>query len=444
MTSRRQGRQHGFAIVSVLMITMLVVLTASLVLLPSFMGRDASVRSGSSLQSSNISEAALDYGVACLNSTVPTSTSSALGNLPTWWQKGTGTNANTYTYTDSANNKFFENTFGYKPVLTIRTPATVPVPGGTGVAADYRIIRAETTVKGALKRMEAIVVLRRTMVDNPLNPFPRAITTRGDLAANGTDSTLRTDSYDSAKGKYGGANLGNNGGVHTNGNIVDGGSYKGNVSASGTIDPGVSVQGMGNTVRPGVAIEDIPDAPPAPATTTNQSTNSLPLEVTPSSSQIVNLGAVTINGNADQILTLNAGTYVMSSLRTTGQASIRIGTGPVIIYVTGNIDVQGNGIINSSALPPNLRMIETSPTATVSLAGNGNFYGAVQAPANQVTIGGNGEFFGAVVADDFRFNGSNSIVHYDDAVGRAFAASAQVSRPALWQTLAVNNIDRNN
>jgi hypothetical protein len=443
MTSRLNGRQHGFAIVSVLMITMLVVLTAGMVLLPSFRGRDASVRSGTALQSANITEAALDYGLAALNSTVPTSTSSALGNLPAFFVQGTGGSAGTFTYYDPGNSNFFGSTFGYRPTLTIRTPAADPIPGGTGVASDYRIVRAETRVKGALKRMEAIVVLRRTLVDSPLNPFPRAITTRGDLAAAGADSALRTDSYDSSSGAYGGANLGVNGGVHTNGSIVDGGVYKGNVSAVGTIDSGVSASGTGNTVRPGVSPENIPDAPAAPAITTNVAV-SPPQVVTPAVGQVTNLGAVSISGNAANVLTLNAGVYVMSSLRTTGNASIVVGTGPVTIYVTGDVDVQGNGIINSSALPPNLRMIETSSTATVSIAGNGNFYGAIQAPANQVNIGGMGEFFGAVVADDFRFNGSNSIVHYDDAVGRAFSTNAQVSRPSQWQTLAVNNIDRNN
>jgi hypothetical protein len=276
-----------------------------------------------------------------------------------------------------------------------------------------------------------------------VNPFPRAITTRADLSANGTDGALRTDSYDSAAGTYGGANLGNNGGVHTNGNIIDGGVYRGNVSAVGTIDPGVSAQGMGNTVRPGVSAENIPDPPPTPATTTDVAVNP-PQVVSPAAGQVVNLGAVSIQGNVGNVLTLNAGTYVMSSLTTTGNASIKIGTGPVTIYVTGNVDVKGNGIVNSAALPPNLRLIAASPTATVSIAGNGNFYGAVQAPRNQVTIGGNGEFFGAVVANDFRFNGTNSIVHYDDAVGRAFSTNAQIARPSQWQTLAINVLDRNN
>lgn len=442
MTSNTAKRQSGFAIVSVLMITMLVVLTAGLVLMPSFMGRDASVRSGHALQSTNITEAALDYGMASLNATIPTGANATLGTLPAFYVRGTGADADTYTYTDSANGNFFGSTFGTRPTLTIRTPNAVPIPGGTGVATDYRIIRAETRVQGVLKRMEAIVVLRSTAVDSPVNPFPRAITARADLSANGLDSTPRTDSYDSADGAYGGINLGTNGGVHTNGNILDGGLFKGNISAAGTIDSGAHVTGTGNTVRPGVSPESIPDSPAAPAATTNVAV-SAPQTVTPAPGAVVNLGAVSISGNAAKVLTLNAGTYRLSSLSTTGNASILIGTGPVTLYVDGNIDIKGNGLVNSSALPPNLRIVVTNPAADVSIAGNGNFYGAVQAPANDVTVGGNGAVFGAIVANNFTFNGSNSIVHYDDAVGRAFATNAQVSRPSLWQTLAVNNIDRN-
>jgi hypothetical protein len=427
---------------TVLMLTMMVMVTAGMALMASFAGHAASVRAGTALQATTITEGALDYALACLNATVPAGTSADLLPLPACFVPGTGGNSTTFTYADTSNTNFFGSTFGTRPVLTIRTPATVPVPGGTGVASDYRIIRAETRVRGALKRMEAIVFLRRTTVDMVTSPFTRAITTRGDLFANGTDGALRTDSYDSALGPYGGGNTGTNGGVHSNGSILDGGVYKGNVSAVGTIDTGVAAQGMGNTVRPGVSPEDIPDAPAAPAWTTNVSVNP-PQTVTPSTGQIVNLGAVSISGNPSKVLTLNAGTYVMSSLSTTGQASILVGTGPVTIYVTGNIDIKGNGLVNSSALPTNLRMIETSPTATVSITGNGNFYGGLQAPANQVTLGGNGEFFGAVVANNFRFNGSNAIVHFDDAVSRAFRSTTQISRAAQWQTLAINNLDRN-
>jgi hypothetical protein len=257
------------------------------------------------------------------------------------------------------------------------------------------------------------------------------------------DGTPRTDSYDSANGAYGGANLGNNGGVHTNGNIVDGGLFKGNISAVGTIDAGASVSGAGNTVRAGVATENIPDPPAAPAITVVRA-GTTPQVITPLAGQVIGLGAVSISGNAAQVLTLNAGNYVLDSLSTTGNATIRIGTGPVNLYVRGNVSVRGNGIVNSSALPPNLRMIVTNPTATVDLAGNGNFHGAVQAPNNVVTVAGNGEFFGAVVANSFGFNGSNSIVHYDDAVGRAFSTNAQVARPSQFQTLAINVLNRDN
>jgi hypothetical protein len=428
--------------VSVLALTMMVVLTASLVLMPSIMGRQASVHSGSVLEATNASEAALDFGLAALNSTIPGGSNASLASMPASFVRGTGAAADTWAYSDANNGHFFRQTFGVAPQLTIRIPATVPVPGGTGVAADYRIIRAETNWRGAQKRMEAIVRLRTNTVEAAYNPFTRAITARGNLAANGTDGTPRTDSYDSAAGPYGGGNLGNNGGVHTNGSIVDGGLYKGNVSAVGTIDAGVSVFGYGNTVRPGADAEEIPDPPPAPAVTTTVAV-SLPQVVTPTSGQVVGLGAVAISGNASKVLTLNAGTYVLDSLRTTGNASILIGTGPVTIFVRGDIDVQGNGLVNSSALPPNLRIVATNPSSTVSLAGNGNFYGAVQAPNNAVTIGGNGEFFGAIVANSFGFNGSNSVVHYDDAIGRASASTAMVVRPAQFQTVAINVLNRN-
>ncbi|MBC7545686.1 MAG: hypothetical protein H7338_23395 [Candidatus Sericytochromatia bacterium] len=442
----RRRRQRGFAIVSVLLLTMMVMLTAGMVLIPSFMGRSASIQSGTAMKSGNIADAGLDFGLAALNSTVSTGSNSALANLPTFFVQGTGGSANTWSYQDSANANFFRNNFERTiPVLTVRIPTAIPMPGGTGVASDYRIVRSEATVSGALKRVEAIVIVRRTSVDNPISPFPRAITARGNVDANGSGGTLRTDSYDSSLGAYGGANNGTNGGVHTNGSMVGGGLYEGNVSAVGTIDPGLSVAGAGNTIRPGASAESIPDPSAAPTITTTSSTSGLPRVIASAAGAVTDLGAVSLSGNASKVLTLNPGKYIMSSLSISGQASILCAAGgPVEIWVTGNIGVTGNGIANASQLPANLIVRATNPTASVSMAGNGNFFGVIQAPNNAVTVGGNGEFFGAVVANTFQFNGSNSIVHYDDAVGRAFTTMASVSRPSQWQTLAINMLDKNN
>ena len=444
MTSKKR-HQTGFALVAVVLITLMVMLTAVLALIPSLASRSASIRSGSAMRAGNVADAGLDFGLAALNSTVPTGASITSTALPAYFVQGTGGNATTWTYSDGANNNFFRTAYDrIVPVVTIRLPASVPVPGGAGTAADYRIIRAEATVRGVLRRQEVIAAIRRTTVRDIVSPFTRAITARGDIDANGNISTLRTNSYDSVFGAYGGANMGTQGGIYTDGSILGGGVYDGNVSAVGTIDPGVSVQGAGNVIIPHDTAITIPDPPGAPAATTTASTASLPATITPLAGEVVNLGAVSLSGNAGSVLTLNPGNYLMSSLSIASQASILCsGSGLIQIWVSGAINVGGNGVVNASQLPTNLKVMETNPTAPVSMAGNGNFYGVLQAPANTVTLGGNGAFFGAVVANAFTYNGSNSVVHYDAAVGRAFTTTSSPIRPSLWRTIAVHGIDRN-
>lgn len=451
MTSRRTRRQRGFALVSVLMLTMMVLLTAGMVLMPSMTGRWQTMKSGSNAAATNVADAGLDYAMATLNATIPSGQGTTLAALPSHFVQGSGAAANTWTYNDAGNGNFFASNFDKSvPTLSIRIPATVPIAGGPGTANDYRIIRSETVVNGSRKREEAIVHLQSNLVDSPISPFPRAITAKGNLAANGVDTTVRTDSYDSSNGGYGGANLGTNGGVHTNGSIVDGGTYRGNISAAGTIDSGAGVEGPGNTVRQGVAPESIPDAPAAPAPTRTVYTGSLPLTITPAAGEVIYLrdsaskDYVSMSGNATQVLSLNPGKYVVRDLSIIGSASIQVvGAGQVELFVLHDLDAAGGGIVNSSTLPTNLKIVATGTSGNCDLSGNSNFYGVLQAPGRNVTIGGTGEFFGAVVANDFLFNGSNSVVHYDDAVGRAFSAMAQVNRPARFKAIAVNVLDKN-
>lgn len=440
MISRRRHDEQGFALTSVLLLTMMVMLTAGMVLMPALTGRSASARSGGAIKAANQAEAGIDLAMAALNATIPAGSSDSLRPLATGF---TASGANAWTYSDAANDYFFRKLFdGEAPQVTIRIPSTVPVPGGAGVASDYRIVEAKSTHLGAERRVEAIVHLQKNTIETMMNPFPRAVTARGNLALAGNDTTLRTDSYNSLLGPYNPANPGHHGGVHVNGSIVDGGLYRGNVSAVGTIHPGAGVLGPGNTISSGADPEDIPDAPPVPTVTTAKTWASGDT-LNPPPGTVWNLGAVSLAGN--RTLNLGPGTYVMSSLSTSGNAQINIvGNAQVKIFVTGQIDLTGNGIVNTSQKPTNLHLIATNPTANVKIAGNGNFIGGLQAPANNVTLAGNGTVYGAVVGKNVTFSGSSgqTMVHYDEAFGTAFATPVTSQRPVQYRTLAINVKDK--
>ena len=86
------------------------------------------------------------------------------------------------------------------------------------------------------------------------------------------------------------------------------------------------------------------------------------------------------------------------------------------IYVSGSVDASGNGIVNTTSNPANFHL-KVSGTSSVSIKGNGGFYGGVYAPNAPVTINGNGALYGSVVGSTVNFTG-NAQLHYDEALGR--------------------------
>jgi len=117
-------------------------------------------------------------------------------------------------------------------------------------------------------------------------------------------------------------------------------------------------------------------------------------------------------------MVLTEGTYKMSSLSISGQGSLCT-EGKVILYVDGNIDIGGNGVLNASALPTNLLIYATNNCTSVSVHGNGNFYGAVYAPNAAITINGSpsASMYGAATGKNVTITG-NGAFHYDVALGR--------------------------
>ncbi len=104
-------------------------------------------------------------------------------------------------------------------------------------------------------------------------------------------------------------------------------------------------------------------------------------------------------------------------------------TGAVKIYVTGSISISGNGVSTAGNLPPNLLIYGTrDPTSTnpacvgsncctsVSISGNGNFYGAVYAPAATISQSGNGAVYGSLTGNTINISGNGGF-HYDEALG---------------------------
>ena len=98
--------------------------------------------------------------------------------------------------------------------------------------------------------------------------------------------------------------------------------------------------------------------------------------------------------------------------------------GSLEMYVGGNLDVTGNGMVNLPAISsnspkPNKILVYGTASSgsgqTFKLAGNGSLAAGIYAPNAEVQLkggGSSGEMFGAVVAEDIKING-NYAFHYD-------------------------------
>src|SRR5207237_6337704 len=113
--------------------------------------------------------------------------------------------------------------------------------------------------------------------------------------------------------------------------------------------------------------------------------------------------------------------YVTGDISFSGNSQLVVQPGvSVKIYFAGNVDVGGNGILNSNNQPLDLQLYGIQPTDNsskhVSLGGNGQIIAAVYAPNHDVTINGggtDGHVFGSVVGKTVTMTGVTNL-HYDE------------------------------
>jgi hypothetical protein len=292
------------------------------------------------------------------------------------------------------------------------TTAASQTLGGVTVYNPPILVVTAEGIQGQVRRMisveyQPIVSTTTTTTNVVTNPFANAVHAKGKVELIGN---AWTDSYDSRNGAYNaGGNKGSNGDVSTDATaaasiLLTGGST---VNGDAYVGPG------GN---PATGITN------GGTITGTQGTEGeawvMPLSAIPAG--VTNQGALSITGNSTR--TLNEGTYWFSSLNISGNGRLVI-NGAVKIYVTGSIAVGGNGVATAGNLPPNLLMYGTvdpnnsaNKCTSVSVHGNGNFYGSIYAPEADMQTSGNGAVYGALTGKTVKING-NAGFHYDEALG---------------------------
>jgi hypothetical protein len=234
-----------------------------------------------------------------------------------------------------------------------------------------------------------------------------------------------TDSYDSALGAYGGANVGANGDIGSNGNIVLSKSttkINGDAAAGGTFTlGGATVTGI---VTTGVAATSVPNIDCLPGFS--------PASDIPSGSGIT-YNAATGDLEVSKVnLTLTAaGPYKFHNLVIKGGGSLTLATGGhVDIYVSQQLDGSGGSVLNPTGNPTNLTVYgcgtatSTDKLTGWNLSGTSSGFMAIYAPNHYFEVSGTGHYYGAMVAKDFVLTGGSQL-HYDEALGRVSAPGSK-------------------
>ena len=141
----------------------------------------------------------------------------------------------------------------------------------------------------------------------------------------------------------------------------------------------------------------------------------------------IRLNYISSAGNSTNVVTIAAGKKVVflfdtaagnSAISLTGQASLAVSAGAELeVYTQGNINIAGNGVLNTNLSPSSLQIYGTRTTTgqTVSIAGNGALKSILYAPNANVTINGNGDVMGSVVGNNITVTG-NASFHYDESL----------------------------
>ena len=284
--------------------------------------------------------------------------------------------------------------------------------------------------------------------------FANGLTAKDTIDWSGNN--VNVDSYDSSKGTYATQIPNDNGSVASNA-IVDGAISPGNGDIYGYVATGGGAPAFGprGTLRgkdspPGTTVDsnriaydfysefeqiaqptgDPTVDPPIPASGTIGN----PSHLTP-----VDYYSTSFSNKNGDILIIDGPVRFIVDGDWSSKGEIQITqNGSVELYITGNMDVGGNGAINLTNIPANFLIYGTNTTnlgQTIKMSGNGAIKAAIYAPNARLEMKGGGhagEFMGAAVASKIVMTG-NSNFHYDEALGSLAVDSRY--RVTRWREL---------
>lgn len=212
-----------------------------------------------------------------------------------------------------------------------------------------------------------------------------------------------TDSFDPNSGPYDPLTAEENGNVGSNGDIeiTGGASYiHGDATASGSVTAPGQVSGNATDGAPPQTLPSV-----LPCSPYSDGTGVVSGSYNPATGELLGDG-----GNP--VVELNPGTHCFSSLTLTGTAILTV-SGPTEIYLTGDSDLTGGGVVNTTGNADDLQILSSGDSLVI--AGSVNAFMEVYAPDTIVDILGGSQLTGSIVGQEVTLSGTTEF-HYDESL----------------------------
>lgn len=317
----------------------------------------------------------------------------------------------------------------------------VPLPGNDGVKYSVSVTNnaagtAMLTAPDGTAVPPATVYLLSSGTSGPITRRTRILTRVGvstiyRYAAYGKtsidmDSNANTDSYSSANGPYGGANVSANGSVATEGTLsLDSNStIHGNTSAATYLLKGTAIITGVKGGAPNVTLPAIDFATPATSNNNASGFTVSGMNYNASTKTLSGAGTITFN---------QGGTYYFNSIDISSNSTLVVSpsvTSPVKIYVAGNYHSDSNYFMNNNTNKPN--NLQFLVGGEVDINSNSIFYGTIYAPNGSVIFRSNTILYGSVISGGNLSINSNQALHYDTTLA-ANNGSSTIPTVLVWE-----------
>ncbi len=275
-----------------------------------------------------------------------------------------------------------------------------------------------------------------TAILRPVYPFSMAILSKGLIDFNGNAAIL--DSFNSTTAAYSAGTRRAHGNIGTNGSLIDAagldlyGSAQTGPGGVVTTAPGFNMFQPGgsdsgtNTISDGLKVS-IPDVTLptgfSPSTTYGNVTSSTTVTGASGATTQYQMSSINLNGGGKTLTISGAGKvqiYVSGAIDIGGNAGIEIVptaglTLTVEFYVGGSINLDGNGLANTSQFAPSCYIYGLPTCTSFSINGTADLKAAVYVPNATATLAGGAYMEGALVASSINAVGTIDF-HYDEAL----------------------------